>query len=132
MNRTKSQFARLRILDEEIRNGRYPNSLSFSVDYEVSERTVKRDFAFLRDQMGAPLEFSRERNGYYYIEKSWFLPAIVVVEGVMKALEAAIQMMEANNSKAEADALRGLVVKLTSFRSDQAAGHRIPRKAPAG
>jgi len=102
MNRTKAQFARLRILDAEIRNHHYPNCLRFSEDYEVSERTVKRDIEFLRDQLDAPIAYDTGKHGYYYTEGFWFLPFLAVNESVLRALYAAIQLLQgADNGQAK-------------------------------
>lgn len=35
-------------------------------ELEVCTRTLKRDIRYLRERMEAPIEYSRERNGYYY------------------------------------------------------------------
>ena len=43
MTRTKPQFVRLVELDRHIRNGKHPNCLTFSTEYEVSQKTVQRD-----------------------------------------------------------------------------------------
>ena len=42
------------------------HSKSAARELEVHPRTIHRDFVFLRDSWGAPLEFSPKRNGYYY------------------------------------------------------------------
>jgi len=69
--KTGSQLARLAEFDKAVRAGGYPSAHSFSTDYEVSVRTVKRDIAFLRDRLLAPLVFDKERGGYRYTEE-WF------------------------------------------------------------
>jgi len=47
----------------------------------VDARTIQRDIAFLKDQLGAPLEFCRKRNGYFLSDLSWSLPAFQLTEG---------------------------------------------------
>ena len=54
MTRTKSQFSRILALDQQLRDGKHPNCLSFAGEWEVSQKTVQRDIDFLRDQLGAP------------------------------------------------------------------------------
>lgn len=85
MQRTKTQFSRLIELDKRIRENRYPNALSFSKEWEVSQKTVQRDIDYLRDQ-GAPMEYDRFRKGYYYTDKNWFLPAFNMTESELQAL----------------------------------------------
>jgi len=94
MNRTKSQLARLLELDRRIRAGEYPNCLSFSADWEVSQKTAQRDIDYLRDQLGAPIEYDRERKGFYYTDRSWFLPALSLSEGDLFKLLVASRALE--------------------------------------
>jgi predicted DNA-binding transcriptional regulator YafY len=85
MQRTKTAFTRLTALDRAIREGRHPNALTFSAEYEVSQKTVQRDIDFLREQ-GAPLGYDRERKGYYYTDINWFLPALNLNQEELQAL----------------------------------------------
>jgi len=49
---------------------RHPVSLQqLAEELECSEPTVKRTIRHLRDRLGAPLEYDRERNGYYYLRQ---------------------------------------------------------------
>ncbi len=46
---------------------------------ECSESTVRRAYKTLRDKLGAPVEYSREQNGYYYDVaqgQTWELPGL--------------------------------------------------------
>ena len=81
MQRTKCQFNRLVELDRHIRAGNYPNCLTFSVKWEVAQKTIQRDIEYLRDGLGAPIDYDRDRKGYYYTDTNWFLPALSVTEG---------------------------------------------------
>ena len=86
MKRNKPQFSRLLELDRSIRAGKYPNCLSFSAEYEVSQKTVQRDIDYLKYQLGAPLEYDRGKQGYYYTTSSWFLPSLSLSEGSLGAM----------------------------------------------
>ncbi len=94
MDRNKSQYARLIELDGLIRQGRYPNCLTFAEEWGVSSKTVQRDIDFLRDQMGAPIEYDRERKGYRYTNDSWMLPSLMLTEGELWAVLMAARGME--------------------------------------
>ena len=85
MQRTKTAFTRLTELDRAIREGRHPNALTFSSEYEVSQKTVQRDIDFLRG-LGAPLGYDRDRKGYYYTDANWFLPALNLNQSELQAL----------------------------------------------
>lgn len=59
------RLERLLAIDAAIRAGRYPSVPSFMSRFEVSERTVRGDLAFMRERLNAPLEHDRSRGGYY-------------------------------------------------------------------
>lgn len=69
------------MIERSVRDGEYPNSESLAASLEVDSRTIQRDIAFLTDQLGAPLDFCRKRNGYYLTDLSWTLPALQLTEG---------------------------------------------------
>ena len=119
VKRTKSQFSRLLALDREIRAGRYPNCLTFSVDWEVSQKTVQRDIDFLRDQLRAPIEYHREKKGFYYTDLNWFLPALSVTEGDLLALLVGTRAMEAYRGTPVAGELERVFDKLAELLPDE-------------
>jgi len=43
-------------LQERLRSDRGPTLQEFMDEFEISERTARRDIVFLRDQMNAPVE----------------------------------------------------------------------------
>lgn len=95
MDRSKTQFVRLEKLDRLIREGKYPNCVSFAKECEVSTKTIQRDVDYLRDQLGSPIEFDRDRNGYYYTCNQWFLPHTAVNENDLAHLRLAGRALEA-------------------------------------
>ena len=78
---TRPPLRRFLAIERSVRSGAYPNSESLAEELEVDSRTVQRDIAFLKDQLGAPLEFCRKRNGYHLTDLSWTLPAFQLTEG---------------------------------------------------
>lgn len=70
-------FNRLLIIDREISRATYPSSKDLAKRCEVSIPTIKRDISDLKLFFHAPLEYSRKRNGYYYLRKSFRLPGIL-------------------------------------------------------
>lgn len=59
---------------QEVQKGNFPNSRTLAAQFEVSGATSKRDIAYLRDRLLAPIVFSQERNGYFYNEDGFSLP----------------------------------------------------------
>ena len=119
MERTKAQFPRLLELDRQIRAGDYPNCLKFSGEYEVSQKTIQRDIDFLRDQMNAPIEYDRERQGFYYKDTTWFLPALSLSEGDLFVLLVASKALEAYRGTPVAKELERVFTKITDLLPDK-------------
>ena len=69
-----SLLERIYYFHARIQNDRYPNSGDLIREFEVSSATAHRDIAYLRDRLLAPLEFSQQKNGYYYREEEFRLP----------------------------------------------------------
>ena len=70
---------RIHFIDQKLRNRTYPNCVTLAREYEVSEKTIQRDIECMRN-MGAPIEFDRRRNGYYYSDSTYYLPAVPLTE----------------------------------------------------
>ncbi len=115
MNRGKSQFARLMALDGQIRDGKFPNCLSFSEEWGVSQKTVQRDMDFLRDQLGAPLGYDREKKGFYYTDEHWFLPSVSLSEGELVATLLATRALEQYRGTPIAEDLGRIVGRLSEL-----------------
>jgi len=94
MKRCQSQYSRMLKLDELIRNGKYPNCLTFAKKWEVTTKTIWRDIEFMKWTLGAPLAFDRNKKGYYYTDLHWFLPALSLSEGELFMLLITSRAME--------------------------------------
>lgn len=119
MERSKTQFSRLLELDRLIRSGAHPNCLTFSVDWEVSQKTVQRDIDYLRDQLGAPIDYDRERKGFYYTNKNWFLPSLSLSEGDLMAVLIGTRALEAYRGTPVAKELQTVFQKLAGMLPDR-------------
>lgn len=84
MNYTSSY--RINIIHDEIKKNTYPDVNKLAEKLESSIRTIYRDIAFLRDSIGAPLEYHKQKGGYYYTEPTWELPGIIFTEQELLAL----------------------------------------------
>ncbi|MBL9174137.1 MAG: hypothetical protein JNL10_11425 [Verrucomicrobiales bacterium] len=58
----------MRNLAEHLRSGRRFNTLSFSSDWEVSPKTIRRDIEFMRDRLGYVIEFDFAANSYRLLD----------------------------------------------------------------
>lgn len=115
MNRSKSQYRRLVALDKLIRDRRFPNCLTFASDYEVSQKTVQRDVDYLRDQMGAPIEYDRERKGFHYTDPTWSLSTLPLTEGELLTVLLASRVAEQYRGSPVARSLHSVFKRLSEL-----------------
>lgn len=73
-----SNLHRIAWLDSSIRNGAYPDSRKMAEKFEISVRQAQRDIEYLKYTMGAPLEYSAVKRGYYYRDKTFLLPSAMI------------------------------------------------------
>lgn len=82
----KNHIERILHIDRLLREDAYPSRKDIADTFEVSVKTVERDLEYMRDRLGAPLEYDRDRRGFYYEEKGFYLPALFMSEGDALAL----------------------------------------------
>ncbi len=69
-----SLLERVYSLHLDLLQNRYPNAATLVDRFEISIATARRDIAYLRDRLMAPLAFDHRRNGFYYTESDFSLP----------------------------------------------------------
>ncbi|PIE64601.1 MAG: hypothetical protein CSA26_07625 [Desulfobacterales bacterium] len=69
-----SLLERIYFFHEELSKNRYPNARSLMREFEISLATARRDIAYLRDRLLAPLEYNNRKNGFYYSDDQFRLP----------------------------------------------------------
>ncbi|WP_372795202.1 helix-turn-helix transcriptional regulator [Pontiella sp.] len=106
-------------LHELLRSEKYPNCSSFSKDWEVTTKTVQRDIDFLRDQMGAPIEYDALKRGYYYTDPFFMLPSISMSEGELLALMIGTKALEQYKGTPLAPKLESVLEKLSDILPDE-------------
>jgi predicted DNA-binding transcriptional regulator YafY len=67
-------LARVYFIDRLIASGTYPSTKNLAAEYECGKATISRDIEFLRDMMGAPVEYNADCRGYYYTDRAFRLP----------------------------------------------------------
>ena len=75
-------------IHERLKAKRYPNAKSIAKDFEVCEKTVKRDMGFMRDRLRLPIEYDPHRYGYYYTKPVDVFPDLPLSEREIFALIA--------------------------------------------
>lgn len=118
-----SQMERLYFFHQSVAQLRYPNSRTIMERFEVSEATARRDIAYLRDFLLAPLAFNRQRKGWYYTSNDFQLP-FEHVPHIVWFLGLLVKMAgEAGLSQLRQ--VKKLEEKLTHLLSAHGAGHLV-------
>ena len=74
-----TKLERIYWIDEQIRANKYPNAHTVQAHFELrSTRIAYEDRKFLINRFGAPIKHDRTRNGWYYADPTYFLPAIML------------------------------------------------------
>ena len=90
----RAALERMHRIHQLLQNGEYPNSTKLAKEFEVVNRTVKRDIEFMRDRLKLPVEFDPARNGYYYTKPVVGFPEVPMSEGEVFALFVASKAIE--------------------------------------
>ncbi len=69
-----SLLERIYHFHEELKSSRFPNATTLVEQFEISIATARRDIAYLRDRLLAPIAFDQNQNGFYYTEDDFGLP----------------------------------------------------------
>lgn len=86
---------RLLRIHQSIAAQRFPNTFGLAKEFEVSQKTIKRDIQWMRDHWDLPIAFNRNRRGYYYTQPVDKFPGVpTVTEPEMFALLVAHKAIE--------------------------------------
>lgn len=76
-----SNLHRIVWINEQLRRMRFPDRKVIAEQFEISIRQAARDIEYMKDSLGAPIEYSVSQKGYYYQEGCAFeLPAQYITE----------------------------------------------------
>lgn len=121
------KFDRIYELDRLMRGRRTPVPLQrIMAELECSPATAKRAIRHLREQLGAPIRFDREREGYVYDgerEARFELPGLWFNPDELYALLASYQLLDAIRAGALGDYVRPLRDRLQRMLRNRRAGH---------
>ena len=91
---SRPPLERMLRIHQELKSGKYPNASFLARQMEVSTKTIHRDFDFMRDRMGLPIEYDSSKFGYYYYEDVQAFPTMQITEGELVAVLIAEKAME--------------------------------------
>lgn len=115
----KLAYERYYWFHEQIKGNKRPNSKLLADKFEISQKTAQRDIEFMRDRIGAPLEYSHVDRGYYYTDKGYELPPIWLSENELVAFILAKRLAAAIPDRNLKDSLSTFISKFSSRVSDK-------------
>ncbi len=116
---TKPPIKRLQVIHHRLKEGNYPNTVSLSEELEASRRTVLRDIEYLRDQMGAPVEYDSVKKGFFYTNKSYSFPSVQITEGELIAIFLAEKALSQCHGTPYEESLRNAFQRIVSSLPDE-------------
>ncbi len=89
MKSQDKQLRRIVRFIDEVKRDRYPNAKTFTqklkdidaiqgTDLAVCTKTIKRDIEYLKNSIGAPLEYDRSEHGYFLYMRDWTFPELAL------------------------------------------------------
>lgn len=108
----RQQLERIFEIDRQIRGGLYPRAEDIAARLECSRRVIFADRRFMVDRLGAPIEYDREKGGWYYTDPTWVLPGIMVSEGELLAFLLSIEVAQRHLGTSLENPLRSAVEKI--------------------
>lgn len=70
---------RMLALHQLMASRKYPNTARIAREFEMSRKTIKRDVEWMRVHLNLPIEYDREKHGYYYSRPVTRFPGVPTV-----------------------------------------------------
>jgi predicted DNA-binding transcriptional regulator YafY len=118
MEKIKPLLGRLQFIDQKLREKSYPNCVRMAKEYEVTSRTIHRDIEHMRTMLDAPIEYDKNRRGYYYTEENYQFPGIRIRESDLFAICIAEKALALYANTPLYDKLSTVFEKIRSFLPD--------------
>lgn len=110
----RTALRRILWIHERLGNQQSVTAVSLARELETSTRTVKRDIEFMRDQLGAPIEWDGALHTYGYTKTCDILPMLRLDAGEAMALALASQTFAAWHGTPLGRALTAALEKIAS------------------
>ncbi len=85
---------RMKRIFDALKTGDSPNCARLAKQLEVAKKTIQRDIAVMRDQLGLPIQYIAEEHGYAFTEEIHEFPTVQVTQGELLALLVAQKAIE--------------------------------------
>ena len=106
-------------IEKSIRNGEYPSIQKMAEYHGVSIRTIKRDIEFLRDRYNAPVEYDKNRNGYYYTDPTFMIQNVLLTEGDLFTVSTIMPLMEQYKNTPLENSFKNIMEKVSEMLPNQ-------------
>ena len=116
---SRPPLARMLRIHEELQENRLPNATTLSKLLETSTKTINRDIGFMKDQLGLPVEWDAQSNGYRYTSYVDAFPTVQVSEAELFALLVAQKALEPYKGTPFKEPLESALNKLSDGLKDQ-------------
>ena len=94
MSISRPPLVRIRYIDQQLKERRFPNCPSIARYFEVSTKSIQRDIEYMRDGLHAPIAYDQQMRGYYYETPGWaFLPSTILERREAEALMASRKVL---------------------------------------
>ncbi|KAB2888798.1 MAG: YafY family transcriptional regulator [Desulfobulbaceae bacterium] len=109
---------------------RFPNSRHLCDEFEVSDRTARRDIEFMRLNLRAPLAYDYCRKGYFYTDAAYELPPHWISETNVLSLALAVRLASTIPEPSLKEDLCRLIDRVTGLggRTGRSCLQRLPEK----
>lgn len=108
----RTALRRVLFIHERLGNQQSVTAVSLARELETSERTIKRDLEFMRDELGAPIEWSHATHSYCYTRDCDILPLLRIDAAEALALLLARETFAAWGGSALGRALTAALGKI--------------------
>lgn len=91
---SRPPLERMMRIHKALSSGKHPNTTALANEMEVSTKTIQRDIDFMRDRMGLPIEYVKQKYGFHYTEAVEAFPTLQITEGELVALVVAEKALQ--------------------------------------
>ena len=106
-------------IEKEIQSGTYPSVDKLASLLEVSRRTILRDIQNLMNDYDAPIDYDRNRGGYYYTDNTFFVKNMLISEGELVALAGLLPLLERYHNTPLEESISKVYNTLSQMLPDQ-------------
>jgi proteasome accessory factor B len=93
-NGNRPAAVRMKRLFDLLKQDKFPNCRTLAKSLEVADKTILRDIACMRDQLGLPIAYDAQEHGYHFTEEVHDFPTVQVTQGELLALMVAQKAIE--------------------------------------